>query len=76
MSTTANLPAARGWVHLHRAALVIVVLCMALAATLGLLAARAFTGSTPVPASSVTIGHVPPVDNQCQLQRPGRPVPC
>jgi hypothetical protein len=76
MSITANVPAARDWVRLHRAALVILVLCMALAATLGLLAARAFTGSNPVPATSVTTGHVPPPVNPCLLDRPGRPIPC
>jgi len=65
------------WARVHRAALVIGILCVALAATLGLLAARVFTGTSPAPASSVSTVHVPVTDNACQrVDRPGRPIPC
>jgi hypothetical protein len=66
-----------GWARVHRAALVIGILCVALAATLALLAARTFTGTTPAPATSVTTVHLPVTDNACQrVDRPGRPIPC
>jgi hypothetical protein len=64
---------ARSWIHLHRAALAIVLLSMALAATLGLLAARLVTAAVPVAPASVSGVHLEPTDNGCQLARPGQP---
>jgi hypothetical protein len=65
------------WARVHRAALAIVILCMALAVAGGLLAARAFSGGTPAPASSVSTVHLPATQNPCaKLDRPGRPLPC
>jgi hypothetical protein len=61
------------WVHVHRAALLIVVLGMALAATLGLLVARIVPASPSVPGSSVSTVHLTPTDNGCQIARPGGP---
>jgi hypothetical protein len=76
MSVTVHAPQLV-WARAHRAALVIVVLAMALAATVGLLAARLVSDAAPAPATSVTTVHVPPIQNPCmQLDRPGRPVPC
>jgi hypothetical protein len=65
------------WARIHRAALVIVFLCVALAVAGGLLAARALTGSAPAPSTSITTVHLPATNNGCeQLDRPGRPRPC
>ena len=64
---------ARGFAYIHRAALAIVILAMALATTLGVLVARILTESTPIPASSVSTVHLQPTDNGCQLARPGQP---
>jgi hypothetical protein len=65
------------WARLHRAALVIVVLCVALAVAGGLLAARALTGSAPASTISVTSVHLPATGNACErTDRPGRPLPC
>jgi hypothetical protein len=64
----------RSWIHTHRAALAIVLLSMALAATLGLLAARLVVpGAVPIAPTSVTGVHLEPTDNGCQVARPGQP---
>jgi hypothetical protein len=75
MSVTAHATPG-SWAHLHRAALLVVVLSLALAATIGLLAARVLAGSTPASTSSVSTVHLNPTDNGCQLARPGLPRPC
>jgi hypothetical protein len=65
------------WARVHRAALAIVILCMALAVAGGLLAARAISGGTPAPVKSVATVHLPAAQNPCEaLGRPGRPRPC
>lgn len=71
------------WARAHQAALVIVLLAMALAATAGLFIARLVSDAAPAPATSVstvhgpTFVHVPAFDdNRCQqLSRPG-PTAC
>jgi hypothetical protein len=72
MSVTAHVPA-QSWARIHRAALVIIVLSLALAASLGVLAARLVTGAVPAAPSSVSTVHLTPTDNGCQLARPGQP---
>jgi hypothetical protein len=72
MSAILHAPAL-GWVRAHRAAIVILVLELALAATLGVLAARLVSGPGPAPATSVSNVHLQPTDNGCQLARPGQP---
>lgn len=72
MSVTAHGPS-RDWARVHRAALIIIVLSIALAASLGVLAARLVTGAVPVAPSSVPVGHLTPTDNGCQVTRPGQP---
>jgi hypothetical protein len=72
MSVTVHA-SARGFARGHPAALAIVVLCTALAATLGLLLAGIGTESPSIPVSSVSTVHLQPTDNGCQLARPGRP---
>jgi hypothetical protein len=47
------------WARAHRAALVIVLLAMALAATAGLLVARIVSDAAPAPATSVSTVHAP-----------------
>jgi hypothetical protein len=64
---------ARSWARIHRAALAIIVLSVALAASLGLLAARLVSNAAPVAPASVTDVHLQPTDNGCQLARPGQP---
>jgi hypothetical protein len=63
----------RRWASAHRAALAIVILSMALAATLGLFAARLASSSPSAPASSVSDVHPQPTDDGCLLARPGGP---
>ena len=72
MTTTVSAPTHR-WVDVHRAALVIVILSMALAATLGLLAARLASHSAAATTTSVSDVNLTPTDNGCQLSRPGQP---
>jgi ABC-type spermidine/putrescine transport system permease subunit I len=71
MSLTVKSPV-RPWARTHWAALVITVLCVLLAASLAVLAARLVSGSSTGISTSVV--HVPePVDNGCQLVGPGQP---
>lgn len=73
MSATAHTTPLH-WARVHRAVLAVVILSMALAATVGLLlATRRATTSPPVPAT--TISHIPltPTDNGCQIVQPGHP---
>lgn len=72
MSATARA-ATRGFVHVHRAALTIVILSIALAVTIGLLTARGVTDSRPAPATSVPTVHLDPIDGGCQPIRPAQP---
>jgi hypothetical protein len=71
------------WARAHRAALVIVLLAMALAATTGLLIARVVSDAAPAPATSVstvhgpTFVHVPPSDQDiCPQQGRRGQTPC
>jgi hypothetical protein len=75
MSVTVHTPQLV-WARAHRAALVIVLLAMALAATAGLLITRLVSDAAPAHATSVSTVHVPPIDDCLQLDRPGRPTPC
>lgn len=70
MSVTVKTPA-RPMFRAHWAALVITVLSVMLVASLSLLAVRLLTGSPP--SSSVSVINPQPIDNGCQLARPGRP---
>jgi hypothetical protein len=70
MSATVHTPPLR-WARVHRAALVIVVLSMALAAALGLFAARLVADAGRAPTTSVSDVQLRPTDNGCQLDRPG-----
>jgi hypothetical protein len=72
MSVTVSAPA-RHWARVHRAALAIVLLSMALAACLGLLAARLVSGAVPAAPASTTGVHLQVTDNGCQVARPGQP---
>ena len=72
MSTTTRA-ATRGFVHVHRAALTVVVLSIALVVTLGLLTARLVTDSTPAPTTPVPTVHLSPVYGGCQPTRPAQP---
>jgi hypothetical protein len=72
MSVTVSAPA-RNWARVHRAALAIVVLSLALAASLGLLAARLVTGAVPVAPASTSGVHLQVTDDGCQVARPGQP---
>jgi hypothetical protein len=71
------------WARAHRAALVIVLLAMALAATAGLLVARIVSDAGAAPATSVSTVHVPrfvpvptPAQDNCpQMGRRGQ-TPC
>jgi hypothetical protein len=67
------VPATQSWARIHRAALAIIILSMALAASLGLLAVRLVNGAVPAAPASVSDVHLQPTDNGCQLARPGRP---
>jgi hypothetical protein len=60
------------WAHVHRAALTILLLAIALAAVVGVLAVRLAVGSPAVPAPSVS-GPLLSSDNGCQIARPGMP---
>jgi hypothetical protein len=72
MSATVHVPA-RSWARVHRAALAIILLSLALAASLGVLAARLVSTAVPVPPASVSTVHLQPTDNGCQVARPGQP---
>jgi hypothetical protein len=63
----------RGFVHLHRAALTIAIICIAFAVTAGLVVARLLTDSPAAPASSVSTVDVGSVDNGCQMAKPAQP---
>ena len=71
MSATVHIPS-RSWASVHRAALVIIVLSLALAASLGLLAARLVSSAVPVAPASVVGVHLQSTDNGCQFARPGQ----
>ena len=71
MSATVHIPA-RSWARVHRATLAIIVLSMALAASLGLLAARLVSTAVPVAPASVVGVHLQSTDNGCQITRPGQ----
>lgn len=72
MSMTVPAPA-RSWARAHRAALAIVLLGIALAAALGLLAARLTSGPSLVPATSVSGVQLHATDDGCLEARPGQP---
>jgi hypothetical protein len=72
MSVTVR-PTTRGFVHVHRAALTIVILSIAFAVAVGLLTARLLSDSTPAPASSVSTVHVGSTDDGCQMAKPAQP---
>lgn len=72
MSTTVHIPTS-SWARVHRAALAIILLSLALAASLGLLAARLVSNAVPVAPASVSGVHLQPTDNGCQTARPGQP---
>jgi hypothetical protein len=75
MSVTVHTPQLT-WARAHSAALIILVLCVALATTLGLLAARLVSDAAPAPTSSVSTVHLQPTDNGCPMSRPGVGTPC
>jgi hypothetical protein len=62
------------WAHVHRAALTIVLLAIALAAAVTVLAVRLAVGSptVAVPAPSISGTHLVSSDNGCQIARPGQ----
>jgi hypothetical protein len=65
------------WARAHRAALVIVLLAMALAATTGLLIARIVSDAGAAPATSVSTVHTPtfvhvPTTSQDNCPQQGR----
>jgi hypothetical protein len=66
MSVTAHAPRST-WAAAHRTVLVFLVLAVALAAALGLVAARVFTGSDPISTTSV----ITPAGDGCSLALPG-----
>ena len=68
---TATAPV-HSWAHVHRAALTIVLLAIALAAAVSVLAVRLTAGSPAIPATSIS-GSLLSSDNGCQLARPGQP---
>ena len=75
MTATAHAPS-HGWVRTHVAALTIILLSIALAASVTLLVVRLTTSSSPVPVTTVSDEGgkpLPPVDNGCQIARPGQP---
>jgi hypothetical protein len=72
MSATVHTPQLR-WARAHRAALVIVVLCVALAATLSLFTVRLLTDGGRAPTTSVTDFQLRPTDNGCQTADAGQP---
>jgi hypothetical protein len=72
MTATVRAPYRR-WASVHRAALVIVILSVALAATLGLYAARLASPSPSAPATSISDVHLLPTDYGCLRTRPGGP---
>jgi hypothetical protein len=72
MSATVHVPA-RSWARAHRAALAIIILSLALAASLSMLAVRLVSHAVPVSPASVTHVHLNPTDNGCQVARPGQP---
>jgi hypothetical protein len=72
MTATVHTPS-RGWVRAHLAALTIVLLSIALAASLSLLVVRLTSGATPIPVTTVSGGDIQPTDNGCQVARPGQP---
>jgi hypothetical protein len=76
MSVTVHTPQFI-WARAHRAALVIVLLAMALAAIGGLLVARLVSDAAAAPATSVSTVHVPTSgqDNCPQMGRRGE-TPC
>jgi hypothetical protein len=82
MSVTVHNPPF-GWARAHRAALVIALFAMALAAITGLLIARLVSDAAPAPATPASVVHVPTfvhvpafdVDKCPQMSRPG-PTAC
>jgi hypothetical protein len=73
MSATVHAPV-RSWTRIHRSALVIIVLSMALAAALGLLSANLVNRAVPNPTThSAPGGPLQPTDNGCQVAQPGQP---
>ena len=73
MAATVHAPV-RSWAHIHRAALLIVVLSMALAAAVGLLSVSLINRAVPVPPATHSVhgGPLQPIDNGCQVARPGQ----
>jgi hypothetical protein len=73
MSDTVHV-ANHTWAYVHRAGLAIILLSVALAATLSLLAVQFFTGGADAaPTTSVSTGDLQPVDDGCSVARPGMP---
>jgi hypothetical protein len=76
MTATASTPHL-GWARAHRAALAIVVLSIALVATLSVLAVRLATGAGTAPAQSPThsvpAAPLGPIDDRCAMVGPGQP---
>lgn len=68
---TATVPV-HSWAHVHRAALTIVLLVIALAAAVSVLAVRLAVGSPAIPAPSVS-GPLLSSDDGCQIARAGQP---
>jgi hypothetical protein len=61
------------WARAHLALLAVVVLALALAATVGVLAVRLATGSGAAPTTSTTsIQPLNPVDDRCAMVRAGQ----
>jgi hypothetical protein len=73
MSATTAARPGPGWVRVHRAALAIAVLAVALAVTLSLLVVQLATRPEPVRAASGGVVQLDPVDDGCLQARPGRP---
>jgi hypothetical protein len=71
MSVTMPAPS-HNWIGVHRAAVAIVILSVALAVTLGLLVAS-LVADSPRAAAGPAVVQLDPVDNGCQLARPGQP---
>lgn len=73
--TATTHPHTTDWARAHLAFLAVIVLTLALAATVGVLAVRLASGSGSAVTTSVTTGGAPlnPIDDRCAMVRAGQP---
>ena len=71
---TATTHHSTDWARAHLAILAVIVLALALAATVGVLAVRLASGTSSAPSVSVTTPGAPlsPVDDRCAMVRAGQ----